>query len=197
MEIYNANEILQRLTFFSNLSTKKELSKVLNVSYNTLQTWIKRNSIDFDYIYSHVKKNNISLDKLFKIDEDSLDLKLYFLQLKLNKFKLNSLITLSILLKQDANFHNSISIINFNNLLLSKLKPVLISIKEDKLSFIFDQKHLIKEITQELTNEDIQFLTAQTNLTSIHKILDELIIKKKGPILNLFDFTKIARSIFN
>ena len=71
MEIYNANEILQRLTFFSNLSTKKELSKVLNVSYNTLQTWIKRNSIDFDYIYSHVKKNNISLDKLFKIDEDS------------------------------------------------------------------------------------------------------------------------------
>ena len=58
----NAKLILERIKETFNVKSNKELSDKLGVSYNTLNTWIKRNSVPIDIIDKVVQKRQISFD---------------------------------------------------------------------------------------------------------------------------------------
>jgi len=61
----NSKKIIKKFRFLYNCDTNKKLSEKLGISYNTLNTWIKRNSIPFDIIAYVSQKFNISLNWLF------------------------------------------------------------------------------------------------------------------------------------
>jgi len=79
--MYEVKNVLSNLAKLTNSSTNKELADKLKVSYNTLNTWIKRNSIGFDYIYQIARDEDISLDAHFEK-----------IKVKFEKLRLNSLI---------------------------------------------------------------------------------------------------------
>lgn len=47
------NSIIERLKTFYGFKTNNELAKMLGIAPNTISGWIKRNSIDYDLIFSH------------------------------------------------------------------------------------------------------------------------------------------------
>lgn len=51
-ETPNKNAIIQRLKEYYGLSTNAELADKLGVAQNTISGWIKRNSIDYDLVFS-------------------------------------------------------------------------------------------------------------------------------------------------
>lgn len=51
-EAPNKNAIIQRLKEYYGLSTNAELADKLGVAQNTISGWIKRNSIDYDLVFS-------------------------------------------------------------------------------------------------------------------------------------------------
>jgi len=60
----NAKLILERIKETFNIKSNKDLSDKLGVSYNTLNTWIKRNSVPIDIIDKVVQNRQISFDWL-------------------------------------------------------------------------------------------------------------------------------------
>lgn len=61
----NAKGVIKRLKDFLNIKTDLELSQVLGVKPNTISSWKKRNSLQFETIIALCKKNNIDLNDLF------------------------------------------------------------------------------------------------------------------------------------
>jgi len=62
--MYDVKELINRLKDTANLKTNVELAGALNISYNTLNTWIKRGKLPQDVIIEFAKKFDISLDYL-------------------------------------------------------------------------------------------------------------------------------------
>ncbi len=58
------DNILKRLKEFFKVEKNIELAKALNISYNTLNTWLKRKRIPQDFLVNLAIKYNLSLDWL-------------------------------------------------------------------------------------------------------------------------------------
>lgn len=60
----SAKLIIKRMCEVAKIANNKDLSDFLEVSYNTLNTWIKRDSIPMDKISEFVQKRQLSYDWL-------------------------------------------------------------------------------------------------------------------------------------
>ncbi len=60
-----ASKILYKIKKIMGLKTSLELAKLLNVKPNTLSSWKKRNSLQFETIIELCVKHNIDLNELF------------------------------------------------------------------------------------------------------------------------------------
>lgn len=60
----NIKEALQRLQKVYKVSNNRKLSEAIGVNYNTLSTWIKRESIPYDFFNKLVQEESISFDWL-------------------------------------------------------------------------------------------------------------------------------------
>lgn len=60
----SAKIILKRMSDVSGITTNKELAEALGISYNTLNTWIKRDSIPIEMINEFVQKKQLSYNWL-------------------------------------------------------------------------------------------------------------------------------------
>lgn len=64
----NASLIIKKLKKFLKIKTDLELAEILNVKPNTISSWKKRNSLQFENIISLCKKYKIDLNELFYAD---------------------------------------------------------------------------------------------------------------------------------
>ncbi len=62
--MYNIKLLIDKMKQIANLKTNIDLAKELNVSYNTLNTWIKREKLPQEVILSFASQYNASLDFL-------------------------------------------------------------------------------------------------------------------------------------
>ena len=61
----NANIIIDRLKLRLGLTTDNELCKMLDIKYNTLSTWKKRDTLNFNKVMELCSAHNIPLDYAF------------------------------------------------------------------------------------------------------------------------------------
>lgn len=66
----NANLVLSRLKKLMKISTDIELSELLNVKPNTISTWKKRNSLDYNSIISICELYELDLNEIFYSSEN-------------------------------------------------------------------------------------------------------------------------------
>ena len=71
--MYNIKIIIDKLIIHSNSKNNKELAEKIGISYNTLNTWLKRGVVSIDPILNYAKENNLSLDFLFDIDTNTIE----------------------------------------------------------------------------------------------------------------------------
>lgn len=69
--LYEIKTLIQKMKDLSNCSSNIALAKHLGVSYNTLNTWIKRGKIPQEILLSFCIRNNCSLDYLLLEKEDN------------------------------------------------------------------------------------------------------------------------------
>jgi len=62
----NIKSILERLQILYKAPNNRQLAEKMNVNYNTLNTWIKRESIPYELLHGIVQNENISMDWLFR-----------------------------------------------------------------------------------------------------------------------------------
>ncbi len=62
--MYSAKELIGRMRKIAGLDSNIELARYFKVSYNTLNTWLKRNKLPQEVILEFAKKNGCSLDYL-------------------------------------------------------------------------------------------------------------------------------------
>jgi len=60
--MYSIKDVINRLKKVANLDSNIQLAHILNVSYNTLNTWIKRGKIPQEYLLEFSKSYDVSLD---------------------------------------------------------------------------------------------------------------------------------------
>ncbi|RZJ73082.1 helix-turn-helix domain-containing protein [Flavobacterium sp.] len=61
----NANDVINRLKFLLKLKTDIQLSEFLNIKPNTISTWKKRNSLDYETIISICDLYELDLNEVF------------------------------------------------------------------------------------------------------------------------------------
>lgn len=64
----SAKGVIRRLKEFLKIKTDLELATILGVKPNTISSWKKRNSLQFETIIELCKKSNIDLNELFYSD---------------------------------------------------------------------------------------------------------------------------------
>ena len=64
MQLYDIKELINKMRDISNANSNVKLANILNVSYNTLNTWIKRAKLPQDVLIEFANKYNCSLDYL-------------------------------------------------------------------------------------------------------------------------------------
>ena len=64
IKMQNIKQVVSRLKEIAKLDSNVDLANYLGVSYNTLNTWIKREKIPQEVLFEFCKKNNCSLDYL-------------------------------------------------------------------------------------------------------------------------------------
>ena len=69
--MYEAKELINKMKKSIQIKTNTELSEHLGVSYNTLNTWIKRNKLPQEIIINFSSKYSISLDYLLTSKTDN------------------------------------------------------------------------------------------------------------------------------
>jgi len=72
--MYDVKDLIEKMKLAANINTNTDLAKELNVSYNTLNTWLKRKKLPQEVILNFANRYNISLDYLLlnkKLHEDS------------------------------------------------------------------------------------------------------------------------------
>ena len=62
--LYDIKELIEKMKHLSNTSTNIALAKLLDISYNTLNTWIKRGKIPQEVLLEFCTRYNCSLDYL-------------------------------------------------------------------------------------------------------------------------------------
>jgi len=62
--IYDIQEVIKKMKVISNISTNVALANLLKVSYNTLNTWIKRGKIPQEVLLDFCNTYQCSLDNL-------------------------------------------------------------------------------------------------------------------------------------
>ena len=62
--MYLIKDVILKMKKIAGVDSNIELSKYLNISYNTLNTWIKRGKLPQETILSFCEQNNCSLDYL-------------------------------------------------------------------------------------------------------------------------------------
>ncbi len=62
--MYNIKEVIKKMKNVLNIDSNIELANYLKVSYNTLNTWIKRGKIPQEVIYDFCQNNSCSFDYL-------------------------------------------------------------------------------------------------------------------------------------
>jgi len=81
--MYDIKELIDNMKEIAKISTNIELAKLLNISYNTLNTWIKRKKIPQEVILSFCEKYKCSLDYL--IYNKNIDTTLFDIQISNEK----------------------------------------------------------------------------------------------------------------
>lgn len=190
MLMYDVKNVINNLKIISESKNNTELAKKMEVGYDTLKAWIKRNTIgsSFDIIYKFCENNNYSLDELFEITNKNT------LEKKLQLFSIRTLIALYILVKNVNELSNCKDIHQFNDTIKNNFKFATFDLSEDKFALFFDRDNLLNDINQKLNNYDILFISKNKQITL--SVLDKLIENKENPIAKLFDFRKITRKIF-
>ena len=62
--MYNVKELIEKMKHAAGIKTNTDLAKELEISYNTLNTWLKREKLPQETIYNFATKYNCSLDYL-------------------------------------------------------------------------------------------------------------------------------------
>jgi len=62
--MYNVKDLIEKMKLIANIKTNIDLSNELGVSYNTLNTWLKRKKLPQEVIINFATKHNASLDYL-------------------------------------------------------------------------------------------------------------------------------------
>jgi hypothetical protein len=62
--MYDIKELIERMKSIANITTNVQLAQIFNVSYNTLNTWIKRKKLPQEQIIQFCEKYSCSLDFL-------------------------------------------------------------------------------------------------------------------------------------
>lgn len=57
-------DVLKRMCLFYGVSNNRQLSEKININYNTISTWIKRDSIPYELLHKLVQSESISFDWL-------------------------------------------------------------------------------------------------------------------------------------
>ncbi|MGJ8667526.1 MAG: helix-turn-helix domain-containing protein [Patiriisocius sp.] len=65
-----ANKIISRLKSQLNLTKDKDLCLLLDIKHNTLSSWRKRDSLDFNKIIALCEENNLDLNYIFFEDDE-------------------------------------------------------------------------------------------------------------------------------
>ncbi|GEP50850.1 hypothetical protein FNO01nite_15220 [Flavobacterium noncentrifugens] len=68
----DTNIVLRKLKISLNANTDIQLAELLNVKPNTISTWKKRNSLDFNAVISICHTHGIDLNELFYNDGNHL-----------------------------------------------------------------------------------------------------------------------------
>ena len=68
--LYDIKELIEKMKLISSSSTNVALAQNLDVSYNTLNTWIKRGKFPQEVLLDFCKKYHCSLDYLLLSNED-------------------------------------------------------------------------------------------------------------------------------
>src|SRR5690606_27314989 len=71
----NAKLIIQRIRQGLNINSDKEFCLMLGIKQNTLSTWKKRDTLDFNKIISLCEQNNLDLNEIFFNEDDICDSK--------------------------------------------------------------------------------------------------------------------------
>ena len=66
--MYDIKEVINKMKQIANIDSNASLARKLNISYNTLNTWIKRHKLPQEVILSFCKEYNCSLDYLLLED---------------------------------------------------------------------------------------------------------------------------------
>lgn len=192
--MYDMKNVINNLKIVSKSKSNIELAKKMDVGYDTLKAWLKRNTIgsSFDIVYNFCKKNDYSLDQIFDLTSEKMNENL--LEKKLDLFSIRTLIAFYILIKNVEELYICKDLTDFNYSIKKHFKFATFDLAEDKFALFFDRDNLLNNISLHLNNQDIIFITK--NKETILSILDRLIEKKENPIAKLFDFRRITRKIF-
>ena len=157
--MYLAKDVINKMKQLANLNSNVDLANNLGISYNTLNTWIKRGKLPQETIFSFCKDNNCSLDYLLLDKEPNL------FEEQQKDYKNNQLKTSQITdIKEDEFIYYA----NFEELNISygskiKLHPTLrISngyylLKKDSIYFIAKCKFDLLSRNTTLFIENIQY----------------------------------------
>jgi hypothetical protein len=69
--MYDIKKVINKMKQIANIDSNASLARLLNISYNTLNTWIKRHKLPQEVILSFCKKYNCSLDYLLLEDNNN------------------------------------------------------------------------------------------------------------------------------
>ena len=72
--MYDVKELINRMKTVANINSNVKLAEILNVSYNTFNTWLKRHKLPQDVLYNFCIKYKCSLDYLIFNKNDSYSL---------------------------------------------------------------------------------------------------------------------------
>ena len=62
--MYDIKDVISKMKQIANIDSNANLARLLNVSYNTLNTWIKRDKLPQEVILSFCREYNCSIDYL-------------------------------------------------------------------------------------------------------------------------------------
>ncbi|WP_010254601.1 helix-turn-helix domain-containing protein [Myroides injenensis] len=67
----NATVVIKKLKKMLGIKTDLELSRILDVKPNTISSWKKRNSLQYDSLIALCKEHKIDLNELFFADSSA------------------------------------------------------------------------------------------------------------------------------
>jgi len=69
--MYDVKDLINRMKTIADIDSNVKLANLLNVSYNTFNTWLKRHKLPQEVLYNFCIKYNCSFDYLFIGNQDN------------------------------------------------------------------------------------------------------------------------------